>query len=264
MIENYLRIILIVTLFFTPFVQSQEKKSHPKKLHGICFGAFRDGESPHTGLLPLPSALAEDVQFAGKLAHKLRTYSVANTAYLIPEFCRKNKIGCYLGAWLGRSAPQNDLEIELLIHLAKRNNPFTEAVIVGNEPLHRNDFSEEQYIKYIRRVKKQCKVPVTAAETWSVWKKHPKLAAEVDFLMIHIYPYWDQVPIDKAAAYTIERIKEIQELYPHKKIILGEFGWPSGGKTRGGAVAGPENQARYFREIIPLLEKLGIEYFYFS
>jgi exo-beta-1,3-glucanase (GH17 family) len=252
--------LLLATFAAVASVHADE----PTKLAGICFGAYRDGESPHAGLFPLPSVLEVEIDFTGKLAAKLRTYSVSNSHYLIPEICEEKKVECWPGAWLGRSGPANDNEIELLIRIGNRHYSQVKALIVGNEPLHRGDISEAQYLRYVERVKAAGKTPVTIAETWHTWKKHPKLAEAFDTLIIHVYPYWDEQPIEKGAAYTLDAVKEIQAKYPGKKVILGEFGWPSDGEKRGPAIASPENQARYLREVLPLLAKEKIDYFYFA
>ena len=48
---------------------------------------------------------------------------------------------------------------------------------------------------YIRQVKQRVTQPVTYADVWEFWMRNPSLADEVDFITIHILPYWEDVPI---------------------------------------------------------------------
>jgi exo-beta-1,3-glucanase (GH17 family) len=235
-----------------------------ERLAGVCFSSVRDNESPARQILALPSAVEADIATASRLARSVRTYTLSGSSYLIPEFCRKHQIDCIVGAWIGPLAWQNEAQLELLGHLVKQKNPSIKAVIIGNEVLHRGDCSESQLIEYIRRAQAVMELPVATADTWRAWVEHPKLAEEVDICGVQIYPYWEGLPIDGAAAYTVQRVKDIQKLYPSKRVVLTEFGWPTQGETLGQAEATPENAARYLREVIPLLEENGIEYYYFA
>ncbi len=158
----------------------------------------------------------------------------------------------------------NELELEMLIRVGQSGHPSVRALIVGNEVMHRGDFSVEQYIQYIRRVKKSVKVPVATAELLHSWMEHPELADEVDILGVQIYPYWGGLTIEKAAANTLESVQQLQARFPGKQVILTEFGWPTDGGTIGDAVANPENAARYLKEVLPLLNINKIEYMYFA
>ena len=37
-------------------------------------------------------------------------------------------------------------------------------------------------------------MPVTTGEIWSVWRDHPELVSAVDFIAVHILPYWEGMP----------------------------------------------------------------------
>ena len=234
------------------------------KFAGVCFSSIRDNESPARQITALPSAVEEDVVTASKLANALRTYTVSGSSYLIPEFCQKHQVDCLVGAWIGPLAWQNDAQLELLANLLERDLDRIKAVIVGNEVLHRNDCTEEQLIRYIQQIKKLTSVPVATADTWRAWVEHPKVAEEVDICGVQIYPYWEGHSIEGAAAYTVQRLLDVQNLYPNKRVVLTEFGWPTQGETLGLAQATPENAARYLREILPLLKEKKIEYYYFA
>ena len=69
------------------------------------------------------------------------------------------------------------------------------AVIVGNEVLLRGEVSPQTLGEYIRGVKAQVTVPVTYADVWEFWLRYRELARAVDFVTIHILPYWEDHPI---------------------------------------------------------------------
>ena len=38
-------------------------------------------------------------------------------------------------------------------------------------------------------------MPVTYADVWEFWLRHRELASAVDFVTVHILPYWEDDPI---------------------------------------------------------------------
>ena len=48
--------------------------------------------------------------------------------------------------------------------------------------------------------------------------------------------------------------------YPGKRIVIAEFGWPSGGHNRQAAYPGRIEQAQVLREFTARAEALGIDY----
>ncbi len=241
------------------------------------YGPYRDGESPKSQVYPLPSALEQDIEFLAGWCSGIRTYSVANTHFLIPEICEQYQLKCCPGAWIGKSHAENELEIELLTRIAKKKLECVDTVIVGNEVLYRKDIPPAQLRAYVTRVKEAVKVRVAVADTWFAWlgRETPHstegepsaevlaIATEADVMMVQIYAYWDGIPIEQAPQYTIERFQQVREQYKKKRVVLSEFGWPSAGRPMGKAVPSPEHQARYFREIAPLLKKHNIDAYWF-
>ena len=47
-------------------------------------------------------------------------------------------------------------------------------------------------------------MPVTYADVWEFWLRYREVAAAVDFITIHILPYWEDIPIParRAAAHV--------------------------------------------------------------
>ena len=75
--------------------------------------------------------------------------------------------------------------------------------------------------------------------------KHPELAASVDYITIHLLPYWEGLKIDDSLAYIMDKLDQVQRAYPGKHVVIGEVGWPSNGVAIGGAQASRVNQAMF-------------------
>ena len=78
------------------------------------------------------------------------------------------------------------------------------------------------------------------------------LAGAVDFVTIHILPYWEDFPIPArdAAAHVDAIRKQVVGGFPGKEILIGEVGWPSAGRMREGALPSPANQARVIQDVL--------------
>jgi hypothetical protein len=96
------------------------------------------------------------------------------------------------------------------------------------------------------------------------WMKHPELAKAVDFITVHIYPFWQKIPIDAAIRFLDQEYTQLQKTFPDKQIVIGETGWPSAGPAYGAAMPGAANQARYLGEFINWAQAKGVQYFYFD
>lgn len=237
------------------------------KLNSLSFAPFREGQSPMAGVFPTPAQIEADLQLMSEKTHSIRTYASAEgTMPVIPALVRKYGLALIQGAWLGGEAKGNNKEIDELIRSANANPDVVKRVIVGNEVLLRGDLEPEELIKYIREVKKAVKQPVSYADVWSMYMKYPELIKEVDFITIHILPYWEDEPIAVAQAPAhIARIyqhvqQEANAIAPNKPILIGESGWPSEGRQRGWAVPSVVNEAKFIRGLIQVANANGFDY----
>jgi len=236
------------------------------KLDSLSYAPFREGQSPISGVFPTAEQIAADLELLGQKTRSIRTYASAEgTMPVIPELARKYGLTLTQGAWLGPKDQTNQLEIQQAIRSAHTNPDVVKRIIVGNEVLLRGDLEPEQLIQYIRQVKQAVEQPVSYADVWSMYMKHPELIEEVDFITIHILPYWEDepIPVDQAPAH-IERIfkkvrAEADRIAPGKAILIGEAGWPSAGRQRGHAVPGVANQARFIRGLIGVAKANGFD-----
>src|SRR5438270_424135 len=98
---------------------------------------------------------------------------------------------------------------------------------------------------------------ISYADVWEFWLRYREIASEVDFVTIHILPYWEDFPIsaEHAAAHVDSIRRRVAAAFPGKEILLGEFGWPSAGRMREGALPSPVNQVRTMHEVLRVAKR---------
>src|SRR6476659_9770796 len=161
------------------------------------------------------------------------------------------------GLWLSNRPDRSRYQMETAIGLAKRFPDVIVAVIVGNEVLLRGEMSGPELVRIIREVKGQVSMPVTYADVWEFWLRHREVAAAVDFVTIHILPYWEDFPIPaREAGAHIDSIRQrVAAAFPGKEILIGETGWPSAGRMREGALPSPVSQALVLHDVLTLAKR---------
>ena len=179
----------------------------------------------------------------------------------MPEIAAEFGLHVTLGVWLNEREPQNEREIESAIALAKQL-PNIDSVIVGNEndvpreklhagdPKYDADHTVKELIAKIQRVKREVAVPVTTAEVWNVWLDHPELASSVDYLAVHILPYWEGIPGSRAVDHALNGVRAAApglsgKTHRHRRVRLAERGAQSQG--RGAEPAHPGRGRARFR-----------------
>lgn len=236
------------------------------KLMSLSFAPFREGFSPLDESFPLVEHIDEDLRLLADKTHGIRTYASLGGMEPTPEIARKYGLSMIQGGWLGYGYQDNKKEMEALIKSANANPDVVKRVIVGNEVLLRGEMDVDRLIDYIRQVKRAVKQPVSYADVWSMYMKHPKLIKEVDFITIHILPYWEDEPIsvENAPDHLEKIVKQVENealgIAPGKPILIGESGWPSAGRQRGMAIPGVVNEAKFIRGMIQVANRHGFDY----
>lgn len=229
-----------------------------EKLYCISYAPFRRAQSPLDPTLRIDAGQIEDdlARLAG-LTDCVRTYSTRNGLDQVPEIAARHGLKVIQGLWLGGIAEFNRQDTEATIALAKRYPQVIQAIVVGNEVLLRGEMAAPDLIATIRRVKAEVDQPVTYADVWEFWLRYRELAAAVDFITIHILPYWEDWPIPAAdaAAHIGSIRRQVADAFPGKEIFLGETGWPSAGRMREGALPSPAAQARVLHEVLELAKR---------
>ncbi len=230
-----------------------------EKLPCVSYAPFRDGQSPFDTTLVIPEAqIDEDFSGLSKITSCVRTYAIEAGLDKAPALARKHGLSILLGIWVGFDPVRNRKEIEEGIRIANENRDVVKGVIVGNEVLLRGEMSPmelSETLKYVRA--KVAPIPVTYADVWEFWERNKGLAADVDFVTIHILPYWEDVPVSAAEAGPhVDQIRQdMAEAFPGKEILIGETGWPSAGRMREEALPSPSNQARVLADIVGLAKR---------
>ncbi len=229
-------------------------------LAGVSFSPYRAGQDPTAEIHPTRDEIEADLDLLRGRVRALRTYTSMDGFEVVPALARKRGLEVTAGAWLDDDRTENETEVSNLI-AATRANPNVTRVIVGNEVLLRGDLEPLELARHLRRVRARVEVPVSTAEPWHVWIKHPQLAAEVDFIAIHVLPYWEGVSIESAIDFVFRRRAEVARRFPGKPVLVAEVGWPSHGRIRRGAVPSLANEARFLREFVTAAQTRGVDYF---
>ena len=187
----------------------------------------------------------------------MRTYSIENGLDQVPALAAKVGLKVIQGIWLGSNRLKNLAQISTAVGLAKEYPGVITSLVVGNEVLLRGEMTTSDLAAIIRSVKSQVTVPVTYADVWEYWLRNREVYDAVDFVTIHILPYWEDFPIRaKYAAAHVDSIrKRMAVAFPGKEILIGETGWPSEGRMREGALPSRTNQARVVSEILDLAKQ---------
>lgn len=228
------------------------------KLQCVSYAPFREGQTPLVPTTQIaPEQIAEDLAQLAKISECVRTYSIENGLDQVPALAAKVGLKVIQGVWLGSNRFKNLAQISTAVGLAKQYPGVITALVVGNEVLLRGEMTTSDLAAIIRSVKSQVTVPVTYADVWEYWLRNREVYEAVDFVTIHILPYWEDFPIRaKYAAAHVDSIrKRMAVAFPGKEILIGETGWPSEGRMREGALPSRTNQARVVSEILGLAKQ---------
>jgi exo-beta-1,3-glucanase (GH17 family) len=225
----------------------------PGRIQCMSYTPFRGDESPLKAATYAEAArIEEDLSKLARLTGCVRTYATDNGLDQVPAIAQRLGMKVLQGLWLGRDRQKNRMQIDAAVALAKRYPDAISGIVVGNEVLLRGELAAEDIAAVLREVKAATGVPVTYADVWEFWLRNRELAAAVDFITIHILPYWEDFPIaaDIAAAHVDDIRSRVAATFPGKEILIGEVGWPSAGRMREGALPSRSNQAHVLEEVM--------------
>jgi len=235
--------------------------SWSKTMMGLTYNSQRRDTNPRQGIYPTKEQIEADMALLAGKSHSIRTYTSLEGMEVVPELAAKYGEHLAMGAWIDNNLEKNRREIESLVSLSNQYPKAIVRVIVGNETLLRANVEVEQLIEYIREVKKRTWKPVSTAENWDIWKAHPEMVNEVDYIAVHILPYWGGIPLEEAVDFVFDRYHELQQLYPGKQIVITEVGWPSDGQPYGKATASLANQAKFLRAFLNRATEENLVYY---
>lgn len=277
-------------------IQQQPKDLLAGVSTAVCYSGFRTGQHPDRGegaKNPSEEQILEDLLILSKnnMFPLIRLYDSGENSVAVLKVIEEHKIpmkvmlGVWLHAelsnhlscqWLTEPIPQktleknkeiNALELKNAINLANQYKQIIVAVNVGNEALvdwndHKVDV--DTLISYVRTVKREIKQPVTVAENYEWWAANGvKLAKELDFIAIHVYPIWENKDIVEGIAFSIENVQKVRDALPNTKIVISEAGWASVASEFGDR-ASEIKQKQYFDWITDWSKKMNITTFFFE
>ncbi|MBF0426394.1 MAG: glycosyltransferase, partial [Magnetococcales bacterium] len=233
----------------------------PEKVAGVAYSPFRDHHNPIKNRYPSLEEIEADLALLQSKTAAVRVYGVDGTLVEVPRLARKYGLTVTMGTWLDpRELETTDGYIELLIKTVRANSNIV-RVIVGNESLLRNDFSVDEMMAYIDRVRAAIPgVPVSTAEPWHIWVKYPQLVKHVDFIAGHFLPYWEGIAVDAAVDHVYATRQILADAYPGKPIFMAEVGWPSNARIRKNATASKAEEALFLRRFLARAEKNHDDY----
>jgi exo-beta-1,3-glucanase (GH17 family) len=223
------------------------------RLQCVSYAPFRPGQNPLEAGTYVPAAqIEEDLGRLRQLTDCVRTYSIEHGVDQVPAIAQRLGIKVMLGLWLSPDRAKDRVQVDTAVALARRYPDVVTDVIVGNEVLLRGDMSAVDLAGFIREVKAAVPCRVTYADVWEFWNRNPELGPLVDFVTIHLLPYWEDfpIPVERAAAHVEAIRRQLVARFPGKEIAIGEVGWPSAGRMREGALPSPADQARFLYEVM--------------
>ena len=293
-----MRLIVLISTLIAAFAQYAvwyvaQQVAEPPDITGRIASlslAYEPSHPPFKGTEKTIEEMDQDLKIVAAVAKKVRIYTSLGSVAEIPKLAQKYNLDVSLGVWLNdvRDAAGNvnqDLkeanqkELDSAIKLARENWNVRE-VIVGNEVMlrARNEYPDvadesgklklspdarlrlDDLVEYIRQAKTQSAKQVTTSEGWSEWVFIPDLVKEVDFITTHNLPFWEQLQAESAVRYALEKYDLLRTTYPGKRVLIGEFGWPSQGYNRLKAIPNPLKQAEVVRQFLRQAERRGIDY----
>jgi exo-beta-1,3-glucanase (GH17 family) len=252
----------------------------------IAYGPHRDGQRPG-GRSPSRAQLREDLRLISGHWPALRLYRSAEEAPKLLELIQEDdlELGVLLGIWIAAEArwdssgrlierfPEvaaaNRREIETGVKLATRYPSIVRALVVGNETQvywSAARVPHAQLVEAIREVRARVVQPVTSGDDFAFWE-HPDsraLAAELDFVMVHLHPLWNGSQLDTAITWVARHHGAITALHAGRPVVIGETGWATQrnnqgdqGKLMKGTV-GEVEQARYLLDLEAWVLRTGV------
>ncbi len=248
-----LALALLLLLQIRPVMLPDLQLAAGEKLDCVSYSPFRrPGQTPLDPAVYIPRQQIEaDLASLVPLTRCVRIYAVNQGLEQVPDVARALGLKVLLGAWVGYQPESNRQELETAIDLANRYPDVVRGLIVGNEVMLRREQSEAALKALLDEARRRVQVPVSYADVWEFWLRHPGLAKSVDFITLHILPYWEDEPVavEQAIPHVAAIHDRIREHFG-KPVLIGETGWPSRGRQRNAARPGRVAQARYIRSFV--------------
>ncbi len=230
-------------------------------LHGMCFSPYLEDQKP--GSLITEDQIRKKLEIIRPYTSWIRSFSVTDGNEMIPRIAKEFGLKTMVGAWLGEDEEKNEEEIANVIKIAKAG--YADLVAVGNEVLYREDLSEEELLKYIKRVKDALPgIQVGYVDAYYEFCNRPAVTEACDVLFANCYPFWEGCHIDYSLLYMKDMYRRAVNAGNGKKVIISETGWPNKGTSFEDSEPSFNNAIRYFINTQKWYKEDNIDVFYFS
>ncbi|KAF8540165.1 glycoside hydrolase superfamily [Trichophaea hybrida] len=226
---------------------------------------------------PTQNNITRDIAVLSLLTDKVRLYGTdCNQTEMVLHAIDALGVDMklWIGVWLDKNTTTNDRQLAHLYNLIENKSYHDkfDGVAVGNEVLFAQTLTETQLFQIISDVKTNLtnlgyNIPVGTSDLGSNWNTN--MASKVDVLMANVHPFFAGVVVEKAANWTWDFFQKndvvlTDGLSPKPRVMISEVGWPSGGGTDGGSVAGISEMNRFMADFICRENGRSTEYFWFS
>jgi cellulose synthase/poly-beta-1,6-N-acetylglucosamine synthase-like glycosyltransferase/exo-beta-1,3-glucanase (GH17 family) len=236
----------------------------PEDFHGPISGysvsVFQRYQNPLKQDFPSDEEIDADLKLLRRYTPRIRTYSTLENPQVY-RLAEKEGLKVMAGANIDTRLINNEKELETVIALARRYPETIHRVIIGNEVLFRGDLTVEQMEDYLDRARAAIRQPVSIAEPDYIWLKYPELGDHVDFVTIHLFPFWNGIARKDAVDAALGAYDNIVQHYPDKPVVVGEIGWPSNGDRHEYADPSISNEAIFIRDWLNAAKTRNIDYY---
>ncbi len=240
------------------------------QINGLAVSLFQRYQNPFKQDFPTDDQIDGDLKLLRQYTGRIRTYSTVQTPQIY-RMAQKEGLKVMAGADIDTRLDNNERELDTLVALSRRYPDTIERVLVGNEVLFRNNLPVDKVISYLDRARAHIRQPVSIAEPEYIWLKYPELANHVDFITIHMFPFWNgqAVSLEKdsegrdtgAVRVAQDTYLMMRQRFPNKHIVVGEIGWPSNGDRRERAYPSISNEAIFDREWLIWAKAHDVDYY---
>jgi exo-beta-1,3-glucanase (GH17 family) len=212
-----------------------------------------------------PARIAADLDAIRVLSGCIRTYAARGPFAEISRLAAARGLDVMQGIWISGNPEDDAAEIEAGLALAAAWPDTVRTLVVGNEVLLRRELTGRELAEKIGAVRARAPagVAIAYADIFEFWRRNPEVAAAVDRILVHVLPYWDDptpVSVDEVQDHVRMIVARARATFAGHAVAIGEIGWPSAGRTRGGAVPSRVNEARFVRAFAASAEATNLPY----
>ncbi|MDR1664557.1 MAG: hypothetical protein LBR83_06535 [Clostridiales bacterium] len=201
-------------------------------------------------------------------ADTIRTFTVSGEMAKLYAINRESYgMRVIAGAWIGASYTGEQVRAELAQLAELANNGLIDMAIVGSEGLLRGDYTEDDLIKWFNDLRGMLKkdVPVGTSDSAAALLGSGKVLAASDVLLFTYYPWFQNVPVDRATEDFKGMYARIRDAAGQdKQIICSESGWKFEGEGMGNIQPDPDDAARYLSEMYAFSREANLEIIFFE